>query len=140
MSNYAGDITPEQAWEMLTANPNARLVDVRTDAEWRFVGVPDTSSTDNEPLFIEWVNYPEGARNFAFVEQLKEAGIESDSDAPLIFLCRSGQRSIGAAVAATEADMGPAYNILDGFEGAVGADGHRGSEGWRAAGLPWRQG
>lgn len=140
MSNYAGDITPEHAWNMLTSNPNARLIDVRTEAEWRFVGVPDTSATTNEPLFIEWVTYPGGARNFSFVEQLKDAGIEPGSEAPLIFLCRSGQRSIGAAVAATEADMGPAYNILDGFEGAVDEQGHRGSRGWRAEGLPWRQG
>lgn len=125
---------------MLEANPKARLVDVRTTAEWRFVGVPDTSSTGREPLLIEWVNFPDGARNFGFVEQLKEAGIEPGSDTPLIFLCRSGQRSIGAAVAATEADMGPAYNILDGFEGAVDEHGHRGAQGWRAAGLPWRQG
>ena len=140
MSNYAGDLTPQEAWELLTTNPNARLVDVRTDAEWRFVGVPDTSETGNEPVFIEWVNYPEGARNFGFVEQLKESGMEPGAEAPVVFLCRSGQRSIGAAVAATEADLGPAYNILEGFEGAVDEHGHRGAEGWRAAGLPWRQG
>lgn len=139
MTNYAGDITPQEAWDMLAANPQARLVDVRTDAEWRFVGVPDTSATPNEPLFIEWVNYPEGARNFSFVEQLKDAGIEPGGQAPLVFLCRSGQRSIGAAVAATEADMGPAYNIIDGFEGAVDEHGHRGAQGWQAVGLPWYQ-
>ena len=140
MTDYAGDLTPQQAWDLLADNPNARLVDVRTDAEWRFVGVPDTSETGHDPLFVEWVNYPEGARNFGFVEQLKDAGMEPGAAAPVVFLCRSGQRSIGAAVAATEADLGPAYNILDGFEGAVDEHGHRGAEGWRAAGLPWRQG
>ena len=44
--SYAGDITPEQAWTILRENPDAVLVDVRTDAEWRFVGVPDLSSLD----------------------------------------------------------------------------------------------
>ena len=34
----------------------------------------------------------------------------------MIFLCRSGNRSIGAAEAATEAGIAPSYNVLDGFE------------------------
>jgi len=140
MSEYEGDLTPAQAWELLLSNPAAILVDVRTEAEWRFVGVPDSSDTGREPVFIEWVNYPEGARNPHFVDQLREAGIAAETGAPLVFLCRSGQRSIGAATAATAAGMGPAYNVLEGFEGAPGADGHRGVTGWKAAGLPWRQG
>lgn len=140
MSNYAGDITPQKAWDILTSNPEARLVDVRTDAEWRFVGIPDTADTGNETLFIEWVNYPDGERNYQFVAQLKEQGIEPGTDAPIIFLCRSGQRSIGAAGAATDAGIGPSYNILEGFEGATNDEGHRGWQGWRAANLPWRQG
>lgn len=139
MSNYAGDITPQEAWEILMSNPDARLVDVRTAAEWRFVGVPDTSATAHEALFIEWITYPASERNYRFVEQLLEAGIEPGSQAPVIFLCRSGQRSIGAAIAATDANIGPSYNVLEGFEGAVDANGHRGFQGWRAAGLPWRQ-
>lgn len=139
MSNYAGDITPQEAWELLKSNEDAVLVDVRTDAEWRFVGVPDTAETGKEPLFIEWVNYPDGERNHQFVAQLKEAGIEPGSDAPIVFLCRSGQRSIGAAVAATDAGITPAYNILEGFEGPTNDESHRGWQGWRAAGLPWRQ-
>lgn len=140
MADYEGDITPEEAWETLIANPQAVLVDVRTEAEWRFVGVPDTSSTGREPVFAEWVNYPQGARNQGFLKELADAGIGPGTGAPVLFLCRSGQRSIGAAIAATAAGMSPAYNILDGFEGGPDADGHRGVQGWKAAGLPWRQG
>ncbi len=140
MAEYEGDITPEEAREMMLDNPQAVLVDVRTEAEWRFVGVPDTSETGREPVFVEWVNYPEGARNANFVEQLTEAGIGQETGAPVIFLCRSGQRSIGAAIAATAAGMRPAYNVLDGFEGGTDQEGHRGVQGWKAAGLPWRQG
>jgi rhodanese-related sulfurtransferase len=139
MVSYAGDITPEHAWELLRDNPDAVLVDVRTDAEWKYVGVPDTSALGKQPVLIEWVSYPHGARNDNFVDQLKEAGITGGEDAPVIFLCRSGQRSIGAAEAATAAGIGPSYNVLDGFEGALDADGHRGAVGWRALGLPWRQ-
>ncbi|RRQ29372.1 rhodanese-like domain-containing protein [Rhodococcus sp. Eu-32] len=134
---YAGDITPQAAWELLRENPEAVLVDVRTHAEWQYVGVPDTSSIERPTHLIEWVSYPNGARNVNFVEQLKEAGV--DGERPVVFLCRSGQRSIGAAEAATAAGIGPSYNVLDGFEGATDAEGHRGAVGWRAVGLPWRQ-
>ncbi|WP_430334057.1 rhodanese-like domain-containing protein [Rhodococcus sp. ACT016] len=141
--SYAGDITPQQAWELLREHPDAVLVDVRTDAEWRYVGVPDTSSIDRRTVLIEWVSYPTGARNESFVDQLVEAGIAGGVDEaaarPVIFLCRSGQRSIGAAEAATAAGIGPSYNVLDGFEGGLGADGRRGTSGWRAVGLPWTQ-
>jgi len=134
--SYAGDITPQEAWELLRENPDAVLVDVRTDAEWKYVGVPETSPIGRRTVFVEWVRYPDGAPNRTFVDDLAKAGV---SGGPVIFLCRSGQRSIGAAEAATAAGVTPAYNILDGFEGALDADGHRGAQGWRAVGLPWRQ-
>ncbi|MDI9951530.1 rhodanese-like domain-containing protein [Rhodococcus sp. NM-2] len=137
--SYAGDITPEHAWELLRENPDAVLVDVRTDAEWKYVGVPDTTPLGRKTVLIEWVSYPTGTRNDNFVDQLKEAGIAGGENAPVIFLCRSGQRSIGAAEAATAAGIGPSYNVLDGFEGGLDAEGHRGAVGWRALGLPWRQ-
>ena len=138
--SYAGDITVQQAWDLLRDNPDAILVDVRTEAEWRFVGVPETSVIDRPTALIEWVDGA-GQRNGAFVDQLKQtlAGRAADSDAPVIFLCRSGQRSIGAATASTAAGFAPSYNVLAGFEGPLDADGHRGGAGWRAEGLPWRQ-
>lgn len=111
MNDYAGDITPQEAWDLLVQNPNAVLVDVRTEAEWRFVGVPDTPEGAKPPVFVEWVTYPDGARNPAFLDQLAEAGLTAGNDAPVVFLCRSGQRSIGAAIAATAAGLGPAYNV-----------------------------
>lgn len=136
--SYAGDLTPQQAWDLLRDHPRAVLVDVRTEAEWRFVGLPDLSALGREPLTIEWVSYA-GDRNTAFVDQLAAAGVTGGDDAEVIFLCRSGQRSIGAAEAATAAGIAPAYNVLDGFEGGLDANGHRGDSGWRAVGLSWRQ-
>lgn len=139
MNDYAGDITPQEAWERLAADPSAVLVDVRTEAEWRFVGTPVTPESSKPPVFIEWVGYPDGQRNTRFLEQLAEAGITPENTSSVVFLCRSGQRSIGAATAATGAGFAEAFNILEGFEGGVDDQGHRGSEGWKAAGLPWRQ-
>ena len=137
---YAGDITPLEAWKLLSDNPNAVLVDVRTDAEWRLVGVPDLSSLGREVVYIEW-NTTGGTRNESFVEELKERvpPTAADEERPVIFLCRSGNRSIGAAEVATAVGISPAYNVLDGFEGHLDANGHRGETGWRAVGLPWKQ-
>lgn len=135
--SYAGDITPEEAWQLLEDNPDAVLVDCRTDAEWRFVGVPDLSPLSRDAVFIEW-NRTDGSRNQAFVDDLLTAGI-APGERPVVFLCRSGNRSIGAAEAATAAGIGPSYNILDGFEGDLDEQRHRGRTGWKAVGLPWRQ-
>jgi rhodanese-related sulfurtransferase len=136
--SYAGDITPLAAWKLLNDNPRAVLVDVRTDAEWRFVGVPDLSSLGREVVYIEW-NTSGGTRNENFADELKQHVPPADEERPVIFLCRSGNRSIGAAEAATEVGITPAYNVLDGFEGHLDASGHRGETGWRAVGLPWKQ-
>lgn len=139
MTGYAGDVTPQQAWDMVA--DGAILVDVRTAAEWQWVGRPDLSSAGAEPVFIEWVTWPGGAPNANFAQQLLDAGLTPGEERPVVFLCRSGQRSIGAATAATAMGIGPSYNILEGFEGAPDASGHRGVEaGWKAAGLPWHQG
>lgn len=132
--SYAGDITPQQAWAILTDNPAATLVDVRTEAEWRFVGLPDLSGLSREVVCIEWVDTA-GKLNENFAGDL----LERVPAGPVVLLCRSGNRSIPAAEAATAAGITPAYNVLDGFEGNLDEHGHRGGSGWRAVGLPWKQ-
>ena len=142
--SYAGDITPEEAWKVLNDDPRAVLVDCRTDAEWRFVGVPDLADLGREVVYVEW-NRTDGSRNEGFVDDLVAAGVEpgvgphASRGRPVVFLCRSGNRSIGAAKAATEAGIAPSYNVLDGFEGDLDENKHRGATGWKAVGLPWKQ-
>lgn len=130
---YFGAVTPSEAQALLQAEPAARLIDVRTRAEWDYVGrVPGS-------LLIEWNTYPDGTRNPRFLDELRRA--VAATDAPVLFLCRSGQRSDGAARAATAAGYTRAFNVLEGFEGNKDAAGHRGNlGGWRKAGLPWIQG
>lgn len=142
-SEYAGDIDCREAWQLLETVAGAQLIDVRTRAEWSFVGVPDLSALGLRPLFVEWQTFPSGERNADFVAEvdaaLSEAG--APTQAPLLLLCRSGGRSAAAAAALTQAGYGPAYNILGGFEGELDAGRHRGQKtGWKAAGLPWQQG
>jgi rhodanese-related sulfurtransferase len=134
---YAGDVDPAHTYAGLQADADAVLVDVRTSAEWAYVGLPDLSQIGKRVIPVEWQHFPDGALNADFVEQLREAGV--DEGAPIYFLCRSGARSAAAAKAATAAGLGPAYNVSDGFEGPLGDDGHRAVTGWKAAGLPWRQ-
>ena len=135
--SYAGDITPQRAWDLLSDDPEAVLVDCRTAAEWRFVGVPDLSSLGHAVVYVEWTG-TDGVHNDGFVEDLIAAGV-TPGERQVVFLCRSGNRSIGAAEAATEAGIAPSYNILDGFEGNLDEQKHRGATGWRAIGLPWTQ-
>jgi rhodanese-related sulfurtransferase len=132
------NVPPKQVWEALQENPNAQLVDVRTDVEWQFVGVPDLVSVGKQAVLVSWQSYPAMALNPNFTEQLKATGFTPEHH--IYFICRSGQRSFAAAEAAQAAGYPHAYNVAEGFEGAVDSDGHRGiMEGWKAAGLPWRQ-
>ena len=135
---YAGDLTPHQAMELLIERSDAVLVDVRTRAEWSYVGVPDLAPIGKQAVLVEWLGFPDFKPNPAFLDELSGAGVRAG--APVVFLCRSGVRSVAAAKAATAAGLGPAYNVLDGFEGPPDARKHRGaSAGWKAAGLPWTQ-
>jgi rhodanese-related sulfurtransferase len=136
---YAGDISPTQAWKLLTDDDAAMLVDVRTPAEWNYVGVPDLSSVGKQPLLLPWVFFPSMERNEEFVTQLEKAGL--DRDAPLLFICRSGARSRAAAIAMTARGFKKCYNVATGFEGDQDEARHRGTvSGWKVEGLPWLQG
>jgi len=130
---YAGALLPKEALALLKAVPGATLVDVRTQAEWYWVGrVPGA-------VTVEWSSYPGGARNPDFLGQFQSA--VPVTAAPVMFLCRSGQRSHHAAEQATGAGYANCFNVLEGFEGDRDAQGHRNSvNGWRMAGLPWEQG
>ena len=136
--SYAGDVRPEQALAALQGDATAVLVDVRTRAEWTYVGLPEVSPPDRGPVLVEWQRFPDGRVNDRFVDELREAGVTPG--APVYFLCRSGVRSVAAAEAATAAGLGPAYNIVHGFEGPLDEQGRRTVAGWKNSGLPWRQG
>jgi rhodanese-related sulfurtransferase len=140
-AGYAGDVEPAESWERLSQDPAAQLIDVRTLAEWSFVGIPDLTPLKRQALLCQWQLFPSAA-NPDFVEQAKTAlgGTAHRPKAPLFFLCRSGARSRAAAIAMTAAGFGPCFNIADGFEGGLDATRHRGTAGgWKASGLPWTQ-
>jgi rhodanese-related sulfurtransferase len=131
------DLSPVEAFELVATDPRAVLIDVRTRAEWSYVGLPDLSRVGKQVVPIEWT-LTSGGHNDRFVQQLEEA--VPHHDAPLAFICRSGHRSRAAAAAAAAAGYSITHNVAEGFEGDVDSSGHRGTVGgWKVAGLPWRQ-
>lgn len=137
------EVTPREAWEILSADSRAALVDVRTRAEWGFVGGPDLSELGKQVIQVEWQVWPDMSQNPAFVGTT--LGQIGDDPSQILFLCRSGVRSMRAAnavadaLAATGASV-PCINVAEGFEGDLNADRRRGGlNGWKARGLAWQQ-
>ncbi|MFV2034205.1 MAG: rhodanese-like domain-containing protein [Halocynthiibacter sp.] len=135
---------PHETWNTLEQEKSAALVDVRTKAEWGFVGFPDLESLGHSPIFVEWASFPDMSANPGFAEMVIEK-LGGEIPAKLFFLCRSGVRSLCAAEAVADAlsQKGiPAdcINVVEGFEGDLDADRHRGQlNGWKSRGLAWRQ-
>ncbi len=139
---YTGDVSAEAAFDELRTIPEATLIDVRTQAEWSYVGVPALETIGKAPVLIEWQAFPSGALAPRFAErlanELRQLGV--GREAPLYFICRSGTRSRFAAVAMTAAGFTRCFNVAPGFEGPLDEEGHRNSlSGWRLVGLPWTQ-
>lgn len=137
-SGYAGDVSVNEAWRLLVEDPGTVLVDVRTMAEWMYVGTPDLTSIAKRPLFIEWQTFPDRTLNPDFLGQLSRS--IPDQNATVLFSCRSGARSASAAMMAAAKGYARSYNIAEGFEGDPDGTRHRGTTGgWKAKGLPWVQ-
>lgn len=142
-SIHVVDVSVRDTWERLARDEKAVLVDVRTMAEWTYVGLPDLSSLGKQPVLVEWQTFPDNRVDARFTERLSElleaAGAGLDTE--LFFICRSGQRSRMAAQAMAAAGYRACRNVAGGFEGPLDASRHRGQvAGWKAAGLPWAQG
>jgi rhodanese-related sulfurtransferase len=130
---YAGAVTPQEAYELLQADPKVKLVDVRTSAERDWVGRP--AIPEAQHAAVQWNLYPGGAPNPDFPQQLAQVAQPGDV---LLFLCRSGVRSRHAARTATDMGYPNAFDILEGFEGDRDAEGHRKTVGgWCKHALPW---
>lgn len=134
----AENITPKEAWHILQSEREAVLIDVRTQAEWALVGVPDLASIGRQFVTIEWQIAPTMDYNPNFITLLEQT--VTNKSVSVLFLCRSGARSAAAAQAAKAVGYQQVFNIENGFEGERNKDGHRGQlNGWKVEKLPWRQ-
>lgn len=142
--NIVTEVTPIEAFEVLKADAGSILVDVRTRAEWIFVGTPDLSEMNKDPILLEWQGFPEMQVNTNYASDLMN-GLGDQTPTGIYFLCRSGARSLAAADAvARECDSRgitlDCVNIIGGFEGDPDSSNHRGRvNGWKAQSLAWRQ-
>ncbi len=126
---YAGAVTPAEAWQ-LTGQPGVHFVDVRSPEEHRYVGhVPGSQ-------LIVW----RGTTDEQVAQFMAELRAQIPPQDAVLLLCRSSVRSVRAATAAAREGYGRMYNILEGFEGKLDDQQQRGKiDGWRKAGLPWKQ-
>ncbi len=137
------EVLPNEAWEQLQ-QPNTVLVDVRTKAEWSFVGFPDLDDLDKEVIKVEWLAFPEMSVNPEFTGELFSRFGDRFPD-KIFFICRSGVRSQDAAEYVTDvlAEIGRktiCVNVAEGFEGDLDGSKHRGNKnGWKKSKLAWRQ-
>jgi len=128
--NPADGVTPGTAWELFSAG-QAVLVDVRSIEERTFVGYVPSS------IHVPWATGTSLTRNPRFVRELES---KVGKDKKILLLCRSGKRSALAAEAARKAGFTDVHNVLEGFEGEINDQQHRGNaDGWRFHGLPWVQ-
>lgn len=140
---HIDSLSVEETWARLQRDRDSVLIDVRTNAEWAYVGLPDLSSIGKRPVQVEWLVFPGDRLNTAFVDRVAAAlaSIGANKDSELFFICRSGGRSLKAAQAMAAAGHARCRNVAEGFEGPLDPHRHRGSiGGWKAKGLPWVQG
>ena len=138
VEGYAGNTTPTETWKILKNDEYSILIDVRSAAEWAYVGVTDLASIDKEAITIEWKSFPNMVINPDFINQVKQ--VCASPEIKIFSLCRSGQRSVATSRVLTEAGFKNCYNVLEGFEGDKDIKEHRGCNGgWKFCGLPWKQ-
>jgi rhodanese-related sulfurtransferase len=84
------NVDVQATWQSLAAHPRSQLIDVRTRAEWTYVGIPDLGSFGKRAVLIEWQTFPDQTVDPRFVErltgELKALGAQSEDD--LFFICR----------------------------------------------------
>lgn len=126
-------VTPKEAYAFLAANPEALLIDVRSEIEFLFVGHPKGA------IHVSWNDGPDWDINPHFVGEVKKLAGHG-GERPVVLICRSGTRSVAAGEALVQAGFKSVYNVLHGFEGELDEQHHRGTvNGWRHDGLPWEQ-
>lgn len=140
--NAVDEVDVASAWNVLQANSRAQLIDVRTRAEWTYVGIPDLGPLGRRTVLIEWQTFPDQSVDLRFAErlanELQALGVQVDDD--LFFICRSGSRSLAAAKVMAASGYRACHNVSEGFEGPLDDARHRGTQiGWKAIGLPWQQ-
>ena len=126
-------LDPEAAHDFLHNDPQAVLVDCRTEIEHMYVGFPVGAE------HVAWQEGPDWEIDPQFATKVARL-VKGDLTRPVLIICRSGNRSVDAGNALEAAGFTQVINVLEGFEGPLDENYHRGTQGgWRFRGLPWYQ-
>jgi len=126
-------LDPLAAHTFLQHQPEAVLLDCRTETEFMYVGHAVGAE------HVAWQDGPDWDIDPDFSRKVKRL-VKDDLSRPLLLICRSGSRSVDAGMALEAAGFTQIINVLEGFEGPLDDDFHRGTlGGWRFRGLPWQQ-
>ena len=132
-------ISSKQCFERLSKESSSYLVDVRTQPEWLFVGLPDLQSLQKKTICVSWHIYPNMKINLNFESEILESGINKRDT--IFLICRSGHRSCDAAEFLASRGFTNCFNVIDGFEGENDPNHQRSTiNGWKYYKLPWKQG
>jgi rhodanese-related sulfurtransferase len=135
--SYKRNLLPKMAIERLQNNPQALFVDVRSKAEFKYVGYPENS------ILIPWIDDPNWQPNpevFSDSVMQELDGRENLLNTEIILICRSGFRSNEALKCLENKGFTQVSHVASGFEGDLDENDHRGNlNGWRHDGMPWSQ-
>ncbi len=135
--SYKRNLLPKMAVERLQDNPQALFVDVRSKAEYKYVGFPENS------ILIPWIDDPDWEPNpevFSDLVMQELDGSENLLNTEIILICRSGFRSNEALKCLENKGFTQVSHVASGFEGDLDENDHRGNlNGWRHDGMPWSQ-
>ena len=135
--SYKRNLLPKMAVERLQNNPQALFVDVRSKAEYKYVGYPENS------ILIPWIDDPDWEPNpEAFSDLVMQELYDRENllNTEIILICRSGFRSNEALKCLENKGFTQVSHVASGFEGDLDENDHRGNlNGWRHDGMPWSQ-
>ena len=134
------DISPKDAYDLISQDPRAILIDIRSSMEYLFVGHPVGA------VHVPWIDEPDWEVNPHFAAEIRKLVLggavcaTEEGCAPIILICRSGKRSQEAGKLLLTEGLVNIYHIDEGFEGELNEYHQRSSVGgWRFHGLPWEQ-
>jgi rhodanese-related sulfurtransferase len=126
------EVTPQEAHELLSTNPEAVYIDVRSEREFAN-GHP--AGAVNIP-----VAFPDAARGMVLnAEFVKVVEANFPKDKILVIGCQAGPRATTACGLLQQAGYQQISNVLGGFGGLRDATGKTVAPGWASSGLPVSQ-
>ncbi|WP_319380458.1 rhodanese-like domain-containing protein [Thiomicrorhabdus sp.] len=131
-------ITAENTYKWMKEDDSVILVDVRTPAEWQFVGYTPMAQIMIPSVFFKYDGVDDkkpryrSVLNEKFISEFEEKlfDLDADKNTPFVVMCRSGAtRAQPAAKMLDQYGYKNVYIMTDGFEGGKMKDGDK--QGWR---------